>query len=201
MRARSASRIIGIDVDIKRWLACVPSVEETRPNSCPQCGAASCAAGGALGLHGHGLRERQLRGPLEPGGEPMLVSLWVRRFLCTSCGATMTVGPKVLRARRLFSTAVIAFALALWAVAELTASAVRAAVSPLRETGAASARTWLTLRRWAADAQSLFSVVRPSPESWPPRKVAERVACSVASLAPGPGAIPYRAFAGAERDG
>jgi len=198
MRNRSTSRILGIDIDIKVWLAHLPSVEEARPGKCHQCGAAS-RTGGAIGLHGHGLRERQVRGPLEPGGEPRLICLWLRRYLCTSCKATMTVGPKALRVFRLFSAPAIALALALWAVAGHSAPAVRAAVNPLGEAGAASARTWVTLRRWAADARRLFSEVRPWPDSWPPRKVAERVACAIASLSPGRGALPDRAFNGAVR--
>ena len=44
-----------------------------------------------------------------------------------------------------------------------------------RAVGAAAARNWLTLRRWTRDARSLFRGVRPWPDSWPPRKVAERV--------------------------
>lgn len=152
-----------------------------------------------MGLHGHGLRERQVRGPLEPGGPPQLLSLLLRRFRCVSCGATMTVGPSILRARRLFSGAAIALALALWAASGMSANAVRDSVSPLRVVGPASARTWLTLRRWAEKAHRLFSLDRPCTDSWPPRRIAERMAFAVASLSPGPEPIHVRAFSGAAR--
>ena len=42
-----------------------PTVEEVRPGQCPACEAPSRPAGGTLGLHGHGLRERHQWGPAE----------------------------------------------------------------------------------------------------------------------------------------
>ena len=52
-------------VDVKCWRSRLPTVEEARPARCPVCGAASRPAGKALAIHGHGLHERQLRGPSE----------------------------------------------------------------------------------------------------------------------------------------
>ena len=186
-------------MDFKRWLREVPGVEQARPGRCPCCGAAGRSVGGHLLLHGHGLRERQLRGPLEPGGEPQVLALLLRRYLCVACGAVITVAPKAVLPKRLFTSAAIAMALALWSVAGESSPEVRTQISPLKTVGHAAARSWLTLRRWTRDARCLFHGVRPWPDGWPPRKVAERVATTMAALAPGSGTIPERAFAGAAR--
>ncbi len=55
----------------------MPSVQEARPGQCPHCEVASRPVGGPLNLHGHGVRDRQLRGPLDP----QLLSLSLRRYL------------------------------------------------------------------------------------------------------------------------
>ena len=60
---RSSSRIVHHELDVKGWLAALPSVASARPGACVDCGAASQPTGGLLGLHGHGFRDRQLRGP------------------------------------------------------------------------------------------------------------------------------------------
>jgi hypothetical protein len=191
--------LVRIDVDFKSWLHAVPDVERARPGQCPWCGAAGRSVGGRPMLHGHGLRERQLRGPLEPGGEPQVLALLLRRYLCVACGAVITVAPGAVLPKRLFTAAAIAMALALWSVAGESSPKVRAQISPLKTMGDASARSWLTLRRWTRDARGLFRLVRPWPDGWPPRRGAERVATTLAALAPGSGTIAERAFAGAAR--
>jgi hypothetical protein len=198
--SRSEKRLIRIEADFKSWLASPPSVEQARPGRCPCCGIASRATG-KLMLHGHGVRGRQLRGPLELDAEPQLLEVVLRRYLCVACGAVLTVAPAAVLAGRLFTAGAIALALAFWAVAREPSPAVRGRVSPHRVVGPTSARTWLTLRRWCRDARELFGSVRPWPDSWPPRKVAERVATTLASLGPAAGPLPARAFAGAMRVG
>jgi hypothetical protein len=150
-------------------------------------------------MHGHGMRERQLRGPPEPGAEPQLFALLLRRFLCVACGAVLTVAPKAVLPKRLFTAGAIALALALWAVEGESSPVVRAKISPLKAVGDAAARSWLTLRRWTRRARSFFDAVRPWPDGWPPRRAAERVATTLASLSPEAGPLPARAFAGAMR--
>jgi hypothetical protein len=54
-------------IGVKLWLLAIPSVDVLRPGICPVCGQAGCPTGGDLGIVGHGLRERQFRGPPEPG--------------------------------------------------------------------------------------------------------------------------------------
>ena len=199
MQERSTTRLVRIGVDFKSWLKNPPSVEQARPGRCVQCGAASHAAGGGLTVQGHGMRARQLRGPLEPGAEPRLLDLLLRRYLCIACGAVLTVAPKAVLPKRLFTAGAIALALALWAVEGEPSPVVRERISPLKSVGHTAARTWLTLRRWTRDARRIFQGVRPWPDGWPPRKVAERVATTLASLGPAGAAIPARAFVGATR--
>lgn len=198
MQERSVTRLVRIAIDFKSWFRSPPSVEQARPGRCVNCGVASHATG-RLMLHGHGMRERQLRGPLEPNGKPQLLALLLRRYLCVACGAVLTVAPGAVLPRRLFTAGAIALALALWSVGGVPSPAVRERVSPLRAVGPASARSWLTLRRWTGHARALFGSVRPWPDGWPPRKVAERVATTLASLGPAAGPLPARAFAGAMR--
>jgi hypothetical protein len=109
---RSKNRIVQAALDVKSWLARPPTVDEVRPGRCPACDAPSRPAGGLLGLHGHGLRERHQWGPLEPSATPSLSGILLRRYLCQSCGAVVVVVPRALVRRRLYSAGAIALALA-----------------------------------------------------------------------------------------
>lgn len=145
--------------DVKSWLGRLPTVEEARPGQCPNCEAASRPAGGALGLWGHGVRDRQQRGPLDPGGPPVIVVVTTRRYQCVACNALITVVPRGVSRWRHYSAAAIGIALALHGVMRETASAVRRQVSPWRIVGASAAGGWASLRRWtrAARESALFS--------------------------------------------
>lgn len=92
-------------------------------------------------LHGHGRRERQVWGPAGADGAPELRHTWVRRFQCKLCEATMTVGPRELLTKRLYSAAAIAMALALFGLAGLSLPEVRARVSPWTAVGPTAAST------------------------------------------------------------
>src|SRR5690606_12136827 len=60
------------------------------------CGEAG--SGRRLGLVGHGLRERQVLGPLSASGAPEQVVLLVRRYRCRGCEAIVMSMPRgVLR--------------------------------------------------------------------------------------------------------
>ena len=182
----------------------MPSVEQVRPSSCPACRAASRPIGERVGLQGHGVRERQVLGPLSPGAAPEVLVIALRRYRCVRCRAVTTVGPAELLTRRLYSSAAIAWALALFALAQLSPKAIRGLVSPMRCTGATSAARWMTLLRWSAAAAEgkLFRCVAALPSAWRPRRIAEKVAATVASYAlpsPDPPSLIARAFAGAAR--
>ena len=151
---------------------------------------------------GHGVRERQQRGPLDAGTLPTTVVIRVRRYLCRACGRALTVVPAEVTARRHYSASAIALAVALFGVTGLAQSEVRQRVSPWRIVGATAATGWAALRRWirAIKDGALFAGVRASPASFTLRQAAERAATTLAAYAPPAAAtwlIERQAFAGA----
>jgi len=99
-----------------------------------------------LGLHGHGVRNRQVLGPPEIGLASSMLVVACRRYLCTACGAAVTVVPRGIEPQRHYGRAAICLALALWALAGQPTTVVRNQVcaGPGRAT-----TSWRTLRRWA----------------------------------------------------
>jgi hypothetical protein len=130
-----------------------PSVDEARPGACVVCGAASRPTGGKLVLHGHGLRDRQVRGPTDADTVPTWVVIACRRYTCTACDATMTVVPRGIAPRRHYGHAAIAMALALWAIVDAPVADIRRRVCAWRHSHEAPS-TWPTLRRWAHAAHA-----------------------------------------------
>ncbi len=188
---QSDLRIVQAALDVKRWLERPPTVDEVRPGRCPACDAPSRPAGSALGLHGHGLRERHQWGPAEFGAAAALIAILVRRYRCQPCGAVVVVVPRGLLPRRLYSAGAIALALALWGVAGLAPAEVRRRVSPFAVVGATAAAGWASLRRWsrAVRARRLFPVVRALPVEATLRQVAARATTTLAAYAPGAGGL------------
>ena len=205
-KARSNTTIVRSAIDVKSWMERTPSVDEVRPGQCPKCAAASRPVGRGLQIWGHGLRDRQQRGPLEPLGDPVEITIRVRRYVCRLCAAVIVVVPLGVLAGRLFFAAAIGLAVALFGVGKLPMSEVRRRVSPWRRVGASAFGSWLSLRRWvgAIRERRLFSSVRSSPASFTAREIAARAAQTLVALAP-PSltavAIEPRVFAGAVRAG
>lgn len=137
-----------LEAEIKRWQT-PPPVAQVRPTHCTWCKAASQPVGKPLVLVGHGVRERQLRGPLRPQGPPRLVVVFVRRFLCRQCDRTLTVGPEPRQRQRLYSASTIMLALVLWSLCGLGSEALRERLCPWAETAAGS---WTTLGHWVKAA-------------------------------------------------
>ena len=182
-------------------MAAIPGVDVLRPSACPVCGRAGCPTGASLEIVGHGLRERQLRGPPGPGQMPKVISLQVRRFLC-KCGAVLTVLPCEAIPRRLYTSSAVGWALALFGVQKCSAAEVRRQTSPWTIIGQIAKTGWATLRRWirAIRAGTLLSGLRASPPDYTARQAAERAALSLASLGPPPSgdaSVATRAFQGA----
>lgn len=194
---RSSIRFVQSEVPVKVWAARPPTVDEARPGRCPACAAPSRPAGGALGLHGHGLRERHQWGPVELGGSPALIAILLRRYLCRSCGAVAVVGPRGLVRRRLYSAGAIALGLALFGAAGLAPAGVRRRVSPLRIVGPTAAAGWASLRRWCrvVRARRLFPAVRALPAEATLRQVAARAATTLAASALSTGGLALEAAA------
>jgi len=151
-------------------------------------------------LWGHGLRARQVRGPLAFGEDPDLVTVEGRRYQCQICEALIIVEPcSVLRYRH-FSASAIVMALALFGLEGASAAQVRRRVSPWRTVGHAACHGWVTLHRWIDVARQgrLLPAMRHRAAG-DDRGVAARVARAVASRAPPPwdASVAARAFAGA----
>lgn len=134
-------------------------------------------------IHGHGLRERQVRGPSAPDAPPATIGIFVRRYLCTACGAVPVVVPREVRAKRLYSASAIGFGLALWGLMNLKATEVRQSINPAKIFGVAD--DWVTLRRWAKDVASgkLFVDLPRPPIDSKLRTVSARAATALAGHA------------------
>ena len=171
--------------------------QAARPATCPACGAASHPVGGTVVLHGHGLRDRQIRGVEAPFEPPRLQVVRARRYACQRCGAVILVVPAAVGRRRLFDLATIAFALARWLEDGVASRAVRAEASPLRFVGDSARRAWSQLRRWGRAAADILRPPRPVAADG--SAVAARlVIATVAALAPpswGARPLAERAFA------
>lgn len=106
-------------------------------------------------LHGHGLRDRQVRGPTDPDAVPTWVVVACRRYVCTACDVVMTVVPRGIVPRRHYGHAAIAMALALWAIVGAPVADVRRRVCAWRHSHEAPT-SWPTLRRWARAARDVI---------------------------------------------
>jgi hypothetical protein len=199
-RRQSGEGIVYSTIGVKKWAEQLPSPAQTRPGCCSRCGAASQPLGAALGLQGHGVRWRQVRGPARADGEPETVTVAVRRYRCQSCGGITTVLPGGLCARRHYSASAIGLAFSLFGMMGLSIGETRERVCTWR-VGFELSR-WTTLRSWVAAVgagQLLPRIVawRSWPSGFSLRRQAERAAACLCALAPGAGSPAERAFAGA----
>lgn len=69
---RRSAVLVRSVMGLERWVKALPNPESVRPGRCPSCGAASQPVGQPVVRHGHGLRGRQVRGPLS-GHSPSLL--------------------------------------------------------------------------------------------------------------------------------
>jgi hypothetical protein len=195
-------RTIRSKIDVARWLLRTPTVDEVCPSHCPICGAAARPPGGKRGLHGHGLRDRQLHGPPKPMEPPRDAMVPARRYLCQHCPTVLTVVPAETVPRRHYMATAIAFALGLFGIAGRSQVEVREQVSTARVVGAAVKRRWVTVSRWidAVHTRELFEAVPAMPSDLPRREVAARAAMAIGAHPPPmaqQGALEVRAFFGA----
>ena len=192
---KNLSLIVHRALDVKIWMQRPPTVEEARPGRCPRCDAAGRPLGGPLGLHGHGVRDRQVRGPLEITAASTTSVIACRRYLCVGCGAVLTVVPRGIEPRRHYGRAAICLALALWALGGQPTTVVRDRVGawPSRE-----ATSWRTIRRWGAAIASGAWSWCAAATGLSPRAAAARAAQIAAGSAPTstPGPVWALAYAG-----
>ncbi len=171
------THFIEFGADVNTWKRGPPDVRTGRPPRCLVREAPCIEPSGKVVLHGQGLRERTLLGPLDARGEPRVCKLLLRRYECQRCKAVLTVGPRGLLPRRRYSAKVIALAFWLWAVRQLTDAAVRQRISPVADEGLSRPERWTTLRRWARAVQDhrLWPSASIDP-SWSLRDCARRAA-------------------------
>lgn len=131
------------------------------------------------------------------GAAAGLVVIRARRYECQNCGAVMTVVPRGILPRMLFTASAIALALAMYGLEGRSARAIRADISPLREVGTPEGG-WKTLHRWIARAPSLWTCIRATAADASARMRAERAATTLAAHGTGESLL-HAAFAGAVR--
>jgi len=152
-----------------------------------------------MAIVGHGLVERQVRGPMSPSGVAEQGVVVMRRFRCRACRAVLVVGPRGLLRRRWYSAGAIAIALAMYASGE-TSAAARGRTSPARVLGSSAIDRWISLPRWieAVRRGELFGV--SGLEAAPRRRVAELVVLALAARGGRRlgGDLAESAFAGAQ---
>ena len=204
MTVHSSIRIIRCRIDLARWRQRTPSVDKVRPAVCVVCGVASRPAGGPLCVYGHGLRERQVRGPEAPCEAPRDRTIDARRYQCQRCPTIMIVVPREVAPRRHYAATAIALALVLYGLCERSHAEVRGVVSGDAVVGVRAERRWHTLGRWidAVAERRLFPSLPAMPVGQGRRAVAARAAMAIGAHAPpslGEGALERRAFAGGAR--
>lgn len=160
-------------------------MDAVRPTRCARCAIPGRSAAGRCGLHGHGLRSRQLLGPAFVGGVPVLREVTVRRYQCQECHLVMTVTTEALLPRKHYGAGTIGLALWLWSVTRQSAAKVRQALSPRTRIGAAAVRGWASVKRWAGEACSgdVWQAVRTTLQV-DLRADAERVMRQLRALGP-----------------
>jgi hypothetical protein len=160
----------------------MPTCAQARPATCPCCGAAARPVGGRLVIVGHGVVERQFRGPTTATATPESTVIKVRRYRCRACKAVLVVGPRGLVRRRWYGAGAIALALEAYGRGE-TSISIRRRLSPSSTVGASACERWVTLVRWieAARGGGLFAVAGLS--EFPRRGVAGHVALALAGRA------------------
>ena len=100
------------DFDPHQWRGeALPDVDLVRPAACPTCLTAA-KSGGRVILQGHGKRQREVVVPavIDEEDEVELLECWVRRYRCTLCRAVVTVLPKGVLPRYLYSAAAMVMA-------------------------------------------------------------------------------------------
>ena len=177
----------------------MPSCAAARPGVCPCCRAAARPLSGPLVVVGHGLVERQVRGPSGPHEPPVQVLVQLRRYRCRACRAVLVVGPQGLLRGRWYGGGAIGLALALYAQGA-PSTHVRACTCPSHVVGGSARERWVTLTRWIESARrgELFGG-RPCAAGLLRRAVAEQLMLLLAARAGHRlgAALTESAFAGA----
>lgn len=196
-RRRSGEGIAYSAIGVAEWAKQVPTAEQVRPASCSVCGRESRALGELVTLVSHGLRSRQIRGPVSPAGQPETRLLRVRRYRCLRCGGLTTVLPRGLLARRHYSASAIGLALCLYGLQRLSLGETRWRICTWA-IGFEPGR-WTTLPAWVAAIEQgrLFPALRPLAVGASLSCKSERAAAALCAMALTGGGPEAQAFEGA----
>jgi hypothetical protein len=137
-----------------------PSIEQLRPKFCLLCGVPARNACGILQLVGHGMYSRQVRGLTETGW----IVIWVRRFLCLSCGHTISCLPDWLHPWRWYAATVIVEALFRHCILQESSRQIGLRFGRPRD-----ALSWGSLFRWRAQL-----LISPTLWGWLGRRLGIR---------------------------
>lgn len=193
----SLPNLLDAILDVKFFAEMEFGVEELRPSACERCHTGRGCLG-ALRIHGHGTRSRDVWGPPSSpeGTPPEIIELLLRRYRCLDCGHVMIVRPPFVARYFRYATATIAVALWLWAAMRRPATAVRAELSPWRLRGLSESHRWRSLGRWLGRLEELFGLPGDLGETGP--GLGRRAARMLCARAP-PALRPrVRAFVGAQ---
>lgn len=160
--SQSQVRVVYSALNVKCWMASLPSTAAARPAACPGCGAPGAPVGERVTLQGHGLRWRTQTGPDAVDGTPFDDEVPVRRFRCRDCGAVVTVMPAGLLPRTRYRPSAVLLALALWALDGLASAAVRRRMAAPGPGSNEAERGWPSLRRWTRQAWDWWGLQRPA---------------------------------------
>ena len=181
-KERSKSHVVRGALDVNAWRRSPPSVDAARPAHCCACGAAARPVGELLVLHGHGVRDRQVRVAEVFGRPATMITVVVRRYQCQLCGAVITVAPRGVLPGLLYAASVIGWALALYGLGGQSMRAVRNSAGAGRVVGL-DATGWPALRRWTATASTVWPSIRAASETFSQRERAARAASTLAAHA------------------
>ena len=193
----SLPNLLDAILDVKLFAKMEFGVEELRPSACEKCGTGRGCLG-ALRIHGHGTRPRDVWGPpRSPEGTPSeITELRLRRFRCLDCDHVMTVRPPFLARYFRYATAAIALALWLSAAMRRPATVVRAELSPWPIRGFSEPHRWRSLGRWLGRLDDLFGLPCDLGEAGP--GLGRRAARMLCARAPPDLRPRLRAFVGAQ---
>jgi hypothetical protein len=136
---------------------------------------------------GHGLREREIIGPVghEASGDSIIMIL-LRRYRCRACAAVLTVVPRGILHRRRYTAFAIAWALALFGLLAMRVTDVRERITDWRAKPETTNLAWAALTRWARAVRDrrLFPGIPRPPAASTLRRVAARAAMALAGESP-----------------
>ncbi len=181
---RGTCRVLHLTRPVNFWVDHPPDVHSARPSVTPCCGRAAAPPDGPLLLHGHGTRERVVRGVLTLDGRRDFHEVLLRRYRSTCCGVTCTVAPADVVPYKRFGAVSIALTMGYFGVWCESLAKVRERLNPLPQRGFDDFG-WRAAQRWITTITALFTDVRPAPSDWTLRQVAARAAMTVVSRLPG----------------